>query len=87
MSRGLLAVRFPPTPQFWAFVAHILPSRKGGLLKAALKAQALKGSGEKRANSFSLPFVQIIRRLRVLAGKERLKAEMYGPHVGFIGSS
>lgn len=47
-----LSVRFLPTPQFCAFVAHILPSRKGGLLKAALKTQALKGSGEKRANSF-----------------------------------
>lgn len=48
-------MRFPPTPQFCAFAALILLSRKGGLLKAALKTQALKGSGGKEGKFFLIP--------------------------------
>lgn len=47
-----LSVGFPPTPQFCAFVAHILLSRKGGAAESCLKNTAPKGWGEKRANSF-----------------------------------
>lgn len=51
----LLSMRFPPTPQFCAFAALLLLSRKGGLLKAALKTQALKGSGGKEGKFFLIP--------------------------------